>query len=138
MKLTVKICVFATAFAAITCFGIADNAEAGNSWGWAKPLTEKPGSGLYTSNRKNRRNNSSSHTTSRSFFRWRTYPQPQVTTSAYQPHVTVLPPRVIVDSTTTTLIPRQPVLDNQVIHSPPPVATSPAKTPSVLDGWLVP
>ena len=55
MTFSAKFCVITTAFLAFACVGFASDAQAGNSWGWAKPLNQKPGSLLYTSNRKNRR-----------------------------------------------------------------------------------
>lgn len=126
MKSPVRACIFATAFTAITCVGIADDVEAGNGWGWAKPLNQKPGSVLYTSNRKNRQ-----HTTSHRAFRVRTYTQPKFIAPVHYPHVTVQSPTWMMESTPATRILGQPSAGSRIVQ--PPV-----KAPSPLDGWLVP
>jgi hypothetical protein len=139
MKPTIKTCLLATAFTAVTLVGSVDHVEAGNnSWGWAKPLSQKPGSLLYTLNRKNRRTTTSRNTTSYRSHRLQTYTQPIMTAPAAESRIIVQSPAVMIDSTPTTQVPKQPVLRHRVIHSQPRVVQPPVKTPSVLDGWLVP
>ena len=140
MKSTIKTCILATVFTAIALVGNADVVEAGNnSWGWAKPLSQKPGSVLYTLNRKNRRHTTSRNTTFNRSYRLRTYPQAITTAPSHYPHVTVQSPVVIIDSTTTTTrAPKQPVSGRRVIHSQPRVVQPHGKKTSMLDGWLVP
>ena len=48
VKIATKSCVFAFA---IVCFLGVPSAEAGNGWGWSKPMNKKVGSPFYTSNK---------------------------------------------------------------------------------------
>lgn len=108
------------ALAALSIFAVAQDAGAGNGWGWAKPLNQKAGSLLYTTQRKAKTHYRSNvhRTYTTPLYRYPAvsrrysvspavrYPAVVVPAPSFiQPHTIVRPP-VTIYSTPTVIMPR--------------------------------
>ena len=137
MKFKTRVCLFAAALTAITCFGTAGNAEAGrNGWRWAKPLNQKAGSAFYTSNRRAHRQTKSRHQNSYRSYRSSVHTRSRFPASSRHPRVPVHPPARVIDSTPRPQVPSQSIPAGRVIRAKTPVVQPSTKAPSVLDRWL--
>lgn len=143
MNQAIKLCLLAAAVTAICCVG-SNTAEAGNGWGWAKPLNQKPGSLFYTTNRRFKSNTKSRSSTYsyrprivRPAYKAPVYKAPVYQAPTHQPMI-VHPPAVIQTAPPTTLTPAPSVPAGRLIQ-PSPAAAAPANSvPNGLQSWLVP
>ena len=128
MNFAIKTCVIAVAFVAVASVVNTGNAEAGNSWRWAKPLNKKVGHAFYTSNRKSTQ--SRGYTTRKYAYpnRSRVYTQPVYTVPVYHPPI----PAPVVNVHPGAPVSTQPFPTGQVIHGP----AVPSTKPAVIEQWL--
>ena len=129
MKLAIKTCVFAVAFAAVTCVVNSGNAEAGNGWRWSKPMNQKAGHAFYTSNRRFKQNRGYSTRTYSQPYRSRAYVQPVYTAPIHQPQVVIPAPPSMYPMPLAQPVP-QPGPTGQIMRAVPTVQS--AKVPVTI------